>query len=164
MGHQFNQYMQPMQNRLNQMEQQFPQFSQNYQMQYPAYSQTSILKGRPVSSYDEAKASMIDLDGSVFVFPDFGNKKIYTKQINLDGTATINTYNLDEELKSSPASVESPKSDDNVLSLVNSLQNQIDLLKDEINSLRKERSSGYAKSTHGNGSNDKHDAKSKSND
>ena len=35
---------------------------------------------------------MIDLDGGVHVFTDFGNHKIYTKQINLDGTATINTY------------------------------------------------------------------------
>ena len=26
------------------------------------------------------------------MFTDFGNKKIYTKQINLDGTATIETY------------------------------------------------------------------------
>ena len=39
---------------------------------------------------------MIDLDGSIFVFTDFGNKHIYTKQINLDGTATLNTYTLEE--------------------------------------------------------------------
>lgn len=54
------------------------------------------LKGRPVASFDEAKASMIDFDGSVFYFPDAANKKIYTKQINLDGTSTINVYTMIE--------------------------------------------------------------------
>lgn len=94
-----NNYMNPMQNaqqRLAQMEQAYPQFV-NYnpymqqQQQFQPQAQ-QFMKCRPVSSYDEAKASMIDLDGSVNVFTDFGNKKIYTKQINLDGTATIETY------------------------------------------------------------------------
>ena len=49
----------------------------------PSYS----LKGRPVSSLEEARALSIDFDGSVFYFPDLANKKIYTKQINMDGTA-----------------------------------------------------------------------------
>ena len=51
---------------------------------------------RPVSSIDEVKASVIDFDGSVFYFPDLANKKIYTKQINLDGTASLNMYELKE--------------------------------------------------------------------
>ena len=54
------------------------------------------LKGRPVSSLEEARASGIDFDGSVFYFPDLANKRIYTKQINLDGTATLNMYELKE--------------------------------------------------------------------
>jgi hypothetical protein len=37
------------------------------------------LKGRPVASIEEAKASPIDFDGSIFFFPDVANKKIYTK-------------------------------------------------------------------------------------
>lgn len=37
-------------------------------------------------------ASQIDLDGSLWVFTDVGNGKIYTKQINNDGTATFKTY------------------------------------------------------------------------
>ena len=52
------------------------------------------LKGRPVSSLEEARALSIDFDGSVFYFPDLANKKIYTKQINMDGTATLNMYEL----------------------------------------------------------------------
>lgn len=72
-----NPYMQnPMlsqQNRLQSMENQF--FGNNQQPQ----QNNLVLKGRPVTSFDEAKASMIDLDGSVFIFPDYASGKIYTK-------------------------------------------------------------------------------------
>ena len=52
------------------------------------------LRCRPVSSKEEARAFQIDLDGSLWVFTDVGNEKIYTKQINNDGTATFKTYQL----------------------------------------------------------------------
>ena len=66
----------------------------------PAYMPTqsvapAFIKGRPVSSLEEARVAQVDLDGSVFIFPDLGNKKIYTKRINADGTATLHTYSLD---------------------------------------------------------------------
>ena len=51
---------------------------------------------RPVSSIEEVKAASIDFDGSVFYFSDLANKKIYTKQITLDGTAQLNMYELKE--------------------------------------------------------------------
>jgi hypothetical protein len=54
------------------------------------------LKGRPVSSVEEVRSSAIDFDGSIFYFPDIANNCIYTKQINLDGTATLLTYELRE--------------------------------------------------------------------
>ena len=54
------------------------------------------LKGRLVSSLEEARATPIDFDGSIFYFPDLANKRIYTKQINMDGTATLNVYELRE--------------------------------------------------------------------
>ena len=60
----------------------------------------SGLKGRPVSSFDEARVSTSDFDGSVFYFPDLANGKIYTKQINMDGTASVNVYALTEMPKS----------------------------------------------------------------
>ena len=63
---------------------------QNNQVAYPG------IKGRPVTSFEEARASIIDFDGSVFYFPDLANKKIYTKQINMDGTALINVYEMKE--------------------------------------------------------------------
>ena len=68
--------------------------------QQPIYRQTSPvsgLKGRQVASFEEARAAAIDFDGSVFYFPDLANKKIYTKQINLDGTAILNAYELVEK-------------------------------------------------------------------
>lgn len=55
-----------------------------------------FLKGRLVSSIEEARAQTIDFDGSVFYFPDLANHRIYTKQINLDGTSTLNMYELTE--------------------------------------------------------------------
>ena len=63
------------------------------------------LKGRLVSSLEEARATSIDFDGSIFYFPDLANKRIYTKQINMDGTATLNVY----ELKETPIMNENPQ-------------------------------------------------------
>ena len=63
----------------------------------PQTAPSAVLKGRPVSSFEEARVAQIDLDGSVSIFPDLGNKRIYTKRINIDGTATISTYTLDEQ-------------------------------------------------------------------
>lgn len=58
---------------------------------------TQGLKGRPVSSFEEARAMTIDFDGSTFFFPDLANKRIYTKQINMDGTASLFVYELREQ-------------------------------------------------------------------
>lgn len=54
---------------------------------------------------EEVKAIPVDFDGSIFYFPDIANKRIYTKQINMDGTASLNMY----ELKEIP--IEAPKAD-----------------------------------------------------
>ena len=59
---------------------------QNYNQQLPQI--------RPVSSIEEVRASPIEFDGSIFYFPDIANKKIYTKFINMDGTVSINLYEL----------------------------------------------------------------------
>lgn len=74
------------------------------QMDTPQYNMTQMvmpnvnyIKGRPVASFDEARAAQIDFDGSLHVFTDIGNKKIYTKQINLDGTAALHIYSLVED-------------------------------------------------------------------
>ena len=79
----------------------YPQQNQAAQQQsayqIPQYRQAPPqmgLKGRLVSSLEEARATSIDFDGSIFYFPDLANKKIYTKQINIDGTATLSIYEL----------------------------------------------------------------------
>lgn len=68
-----------------------------YQMPYLRQAPSQVgLKGRLVASLEEARATSIDFDGSVFYFPDLANKRIYTKQINMDGTATLCVYELKE--------------------------------------------------------------------
>jgi len=54
------------------------------------------LKGRPVSSLEEARAAAVDFDGSISFFPDLASNKIYTKQINIDGTASLKMYEFKE--------------------------------------------------------------------
>lgn len=81
----------------------YPQQNQVIQQQ-PIYQQSVYrqaqpingLKGRFVSSLEEARATPIDFDGSVFYFPDIANRRIYTKQINIDGTASLYVYELRE--------------------------------------------------------------------
>lgn len=76
------------------------QQAQNYYYQAPQYQpprQTPLsLKGRPVTGIEEVRAAAIDFDGSVSFFPDLANGKIYTKQCNIDGTASLNMYELKE--------------------------------------------------------------------
>lgn len=76
------------------------QNSYGYQLQpQPQFSRPqyiNFLKGRPVSSIEEVRATSVDFDGSISYFPDLANNKIYTKQVNLDGTATVLMYELKE--------------------------------------------------------------------
>ena len=75
-----------------------PYQPQNYY--YPQANTTARqmlgLKGRPVSSLEEVRAAAVDFDGSVSFFPDLANGKIYTKQCNMDGTASLNMYEIKE--------------------------------------------------------------------
>lgn len=57
----------------------------------------NYLKGWPVTSIEQARAARIDLDGSPFLFTDYGHNKIYMKQINMDGTAALRTFTLVED-------------------------------------------------------------------
>lgn len=131
------------QNRMNQLEAQYNNmFPQQYmqqpmqpmqmqqQMQVPQYQQQNVqtLKGRPVSNIDEAKASMIDLDGSLFVFPDVANGCIYTKQIMLDGTAEFKTYRIVGEQK--------PKQTNDEYVLRSEFQEQLQCINAELKRLR----------------------------
>ena len=71
-----------------------PQYKTNYQQQ--SWQVNQIPQVRPVSSVEEVRASPIEFDGSIFYFPDIANKKIYTKFVGVDGSVTINLYELKE--------------------------------------------------------------------
>ena len=90
----------------------------NYAVNRPIYQQPLGIKGRPVASIEEARASIIDFDGSIFYFPDLANKRIYTKQINMDGTVILNVY----ELKTAPIEHENFITREEFEAFVNSLQ------------------------------------------
>ena len=90
----YNYYPQQPVQQTQQITQQQPMYQvPNYLRQAPPQVN---LKGRLVSSLEEARATSIDFDGSVFYFPDLANRRIYTKQINMDGTATLCMYELRE--------------------------------------------------------------------
>lgn len=78
-----------------------PQYTQRYPQQEYMTTNYNVapvyLKGRPVASLEEARASQIDLDGSIHFFPDTANDKIYTKQIDKDGKAVLITYKRCQE-------------------------------------------------------------------
>lgn len=82
--------MAPMQQRLQQYEQNYGQPGNG---SYGAAPQNYI-RCQAVTSIEEARAAMINFDGSVHVFTDLANNRIYTKQINLDGAAVLNVYEL----------------------------------------------------------------------
>ena len=88
----------------------------------PQTAPTAFLKGRPVSSYEEARVAQVDLDGSIFIFPDLGNNRIYTKRINIDGTAAFHTYTLEEKPTEATVASESPVSREEFNELKKSLE------------------------------------------
>ena len=81
--------------------------------------QISYFKGRPVVSIDEARAAQIDFDGSLYIFTDLGKGKIYTKQFNQDGTATLNTFVLEQEKGEEPVEYVTKAEFDSALSNIN---------------------------------------------
>ena len=98
----------------------------------------NFLKCRPVASKEEARASQIDLDGSLWVFIDVGNEKVYTKQINNDGTAKFKTYSLmaDEDPYISPEFVtkeEFNKVVQNLMAAIQSTTKQVESVSNNTN-------------------------------
>lgn len=66
-------------------------------MDRSSQSSNSYFKAVPVMSFDEAKAAMVAYDGSLNIFVDVQNNKIYTKQLNTDGLAEFKVYKLSQE-------------------------------------------------------------------
>lgn len=96
----YNSYINPMQpqiDRLNQMQQaqqqsQYQQPIQQQPIQQPQ-GQTII----PVGSIEEVKAHPVDWSGNANYFIDNANKKIYVKQLGMNGVPITSTYKLDTE-------------------------------------------------------------------
>lgn len=66
-------------------------------MDRSSQSSNPYFKAVPVMSFDEAKAAMVAYDGSLNIFVDVQNNKIYTKQLNTDGLAEFKVYKLSQE-------------------------------------------------------------------
>ena len=123
---QYNPYMgatPQMQQRLNYLQQQ-------QQMYQPAYQQSMQqapvqLKGRIVTSIDEAKAAQVDLDGSSTYFPAPAEGKVYEKLIGMDGLPVFRVYTLQE----GGAQKQPVYADNNV---VIALQRRIEKLEEQI--------------------------------
>ena len=102
----------PMQNpnyqvRLNNLQQQmqptYPQYQQTYPQSQQMYQSPIVgIKGRPVTSIDEAKAAQIDLDGTLTYFPSIAENKIYVKSIGFDGLPVFNVYQLVDNQPTQP--------------------------------------------------------------
>lgn len=124
------------QQRMNNLQNQYNQmFPQQDMMQQQVPQQMQMIKGRPVSSLEEARASMIDLDGSMYVFTDVANKRIYTKQIMLDGTAELKTYVLEEQKQTQSQSQTNTNSS---YVLQQDFEEAIEILTKQINKLKGE--------------------------
>lgn len=67
-------------------------------MQQQAYAPQPLgtygIKGRMVTSIDEARAAQIDFDGSASYFPCPAEHKIYVKSLDLNGNPIFEVYQL----------------------------------------------------------------------
>lgn len=124
------QYLYSPQNQYTRYEPQ-PQMQMSQQSQ-PGY----ILKGRPVASIEEARASIIDFDGTTFYFPDVARKCVYAKRINLDGTSTLETYQL-IETPSAPT-IEGYVTSETFEKTIKEILNQINNLKGETKNVQQQ--------------------------
>lgn len=91
-GYMPNRYQMPQQQQMQMM----PQQAMQQQFQQMPQQQMMGLKGRFVSSLDEVKASVVDMDGSETYFPHPASNSIYTKCIDMQGNSVIKHYILDD--------------------------------------------------------------------
>ena len=113
-----------MQQRLNALQQQQVYRQQNQPTNmYQSFQPT--IKGRAVTSIDEARAAMVDLDGTSNFFPSPAEGKIYEKLIGMDGLPIFRVYVLQPE-----APVQRQAYADN--NLVAALQRRIERLEQQV--------------------------------
>lgn len=110
--------------------------------QYPA------LKGRAVTGMEEARAAQIDFDGTVHMFTDFANGKIYTKQLSNDGIVVFNTYDMQKVVPAptptlaptpapiSPTPAPAQTQSQDINAVVSLMQDRISGLENTVNSYK----------------------------
>lgn len=110
------------QQRLAQMEQQYPQYAQMPIPQQPKQTLMTI----PVTSPDEAKAFMVDTNGTPTFFYNAGANEIYLKRTNLQtGSADFFIFRLQER----------PRTDVKTEKGVNTYKEDFKALNDKIDGL-----------------------------
>lgn len=110
------------QQRLAQMEQQYPQYAQAPMPQ----PQKQTLMTIPVTSTDEAKAFMVDINGTPTIFYNAGANEIYLKRTNLQtGGADFFIFHK----------VASPTADVNTQKGINTYKEDFKALNDKIDGL-----------------------------
>ena len=135
-GNYYNPYgaTQQMQQRLANLQQQQQQM---YQQPMPtmmppaqpnAYQPVQQIKGRPVTSIEEARAAQVDLDGTSTYFPAPAEGKIYEKLIGMDGLPIFRVYQLQQD-----GGMQAPAYADN--NTVLALQRRIEKLEEQIGSM-----------------------------
>lgn len=93
-----------------------------------------ILKGRPVTCFEEAQGMAIDLDGSLHIFPDIANKRIYTKQLLNDGSCPVKCYVEQQLPQNTSSQVNEPVSN----KLLTELQEKVAMLEQQLKGLLNE--------------------------
>lgn len=111
--------MQPQMDRLNYMQQQYAQ--QSSQQMGNSGQQTII----PVASIEEVRSHPVDWSGSTNYFIDNVNKRIYTKQLNLNGVPEMNTYVLDNSIINQSNTNEANGNSEEILSRIKNLEDKI---------------------------------------
>ena len=123
-GNYYNPYgaTQQMQQRLANLQQQQQMYQQPMPTMMPPAQQ---IKGRPVTSIEEARAAQVDLDGTSTYFPAPAEGKIYEKLIGMDGLPIFRVYQLQQD-----GGVQAPAYADN--NTVLALQRRIEKLEEQI--------------------------------
>ena len=135
-GNYYNPYgaTQQMQQRLANLQQQQQMYQQPMPAMMPpaqpnAYQPVQQIKGRPVTSIEEARAAQVDLDGTSTYFPAPAEGKIYEKLIGLDGLPIFRVYQINNSQKQ-PAYAEQ--------NIVDRLVERVDRLEKQIGGMNHE--------------------------
>ena len=91
-------------------------------MYYP-YNYQPALNGHPVSNVEEAKASQIIPNGTMYYYPSMGEGKIYVKSTDMSGAMIFNVFTLSKEKDPSER-------------ILDRLQAKMNLLEQEIRNLK----------------------------